>query len=214
MVCAVRGRSFRVTQERSNKERGETTFEIYDDRPRKEEKTRRKLTENRLEGLLVPVHVHTSAVDGRRSPLLRTRSTGPIPRRSGRDEDSLRRDVPHSQSESRTQKSCARPRSFSLFLSFSLSLSLSLSLARSRYQSGRTRAGSTTDYAYRYTASTSISRQRSFQRVPLFRSRRREQQPRDVASRGPVSRRTVPRVARVAVIPCHGLKSEPRARET
>lgn len=57
-----------------------------------------KLTENRLEGLLVPVpdDVHTSAVDGRRSPLLRIRSTGPIPRRSGRDEDSLRRDVPHS----------------------------------------------------------------------------------------------------------------------
>lgn len=102
-------------------------------------------------------------------------------------------------------------------------LSLSFSLARSRYQSGRTRAGSTTDYAYRYTTSTSISRQRSFRgsrrtrwtaRVPFFRSRQREKQPRDVASRGPASRRTVPRVAQVAVIPCHGLKSEPRARET
>lgn len=58
---------------------------------------RRVLTENRLQGLLVPVpdDVHVSVVGARRSPLplLRARSTGPIPRSS---RDVSLRDVPHS----------------------------------------------------------------------------------------------------------------------
>lgn len=85
------------------------------------EKRGEQLTENRLEGLLVPVHddVHAAVVviDGRIPLLLvlfRTRSTSPIPRRSyrGDDEVSLRCDVPHS---TLTTTSCA-PISRSFFL--------------------------------------------------------------------------------------------------
>lgn len=210
-----------------------------------------ELTENRLEGLLVPItdDVHTSAVDGRRSPLLRTRSTGPIPRHSGRDEDSLRRDVPHSpraESVNPKVKSCARFRSFlpsdkisprytrnsfarevgrrgilapcdSLFPSCSLSPLIQVGA----------RAGSTTDYAYRYTSNATISRQPNRFAGPDERDGRKRKRrarsafPREntknnremLPSRSPASRRTVPRVARVAVIPCHGLKSKPRARD-
>lgn len=80
------------------------------------------LTENRLEGLLVPVadDIHTSSVDNRTPDIFRARSTGPIlsPRY-----DVTRRDVPHSI------YATFNATLFRFFLSLSLALCLSIYLS-------------------------------------------------------------------------------------
>jgi len=102
----------------------------------KNEERRERLTENRLEGLLVPDDVHAAAVvaDRRRALLLfRARSTGPIPRRWCYDDDAVsprRRDVPHS-----TQHRDATQSRVDLSLLIFLTLSLSVARARSRSHS-------------------------------------------------------------------------------